>query len=70
MIRMSFIEWAKKELDLLNKDKDEMQSLMNRNLLEILKVFDKQGHSGFSASYLRRALNRLLDWKPLTPLTG
>ena len=67
---MSFIEWAKKELDLLNKDKDGMQALMNRNLLEILKVFDKQGHSGFSASYLRRALHRLLDWKPLTPLTG
>lgn len=67
---MDIIEWAKKELDLLNKDNDEMQALMNRNLLEILEVVSKQGHSGFSASYLRNALNRLLDWKPLTPLTG
>lgn len=67
---MNLLEWAKKELDLLNKDNDGMQKMMNKNILDILEVFCDQGHSGFSASYLTNILNRLMDWKPLSPLTG
>lgn len=44
--------------------------MMNKNILDILEVFCDQGHSGFSASYLINALTRLMDWKPLSPLTG
>lgn len=63
-------EWAQRELDLLNKDGDEMQALMNKNIMDILNLFSDQGHSGFSAGYLISALRRLMQWKPLLPLTG
>lgn len=66
----NLLEWAKKELDLLNKNGDGMQEMMNQNILDILKVFCEQGHTGFTASYLISALTRLMKWKPLTPLTG
>jgi len=66
----NIVDWAKKELDRLNKDGDEMQEHINNDILEIVQVFASQGHSKFSASYVLSILNRLLDWKPLTPLTG
>lgn len=50
--------------------KDAMQAMMCNNILELLEVFSKQGHSGFSAAYLRARLNLLMDFKPLAPLTG
>lgn len=67
---MEFVEWAKSELDRLVKDDDEMQKAINADILEIVEVFAKQGHSGFSGSYALSILTRLLDWKPITPLTG
>lgn len=47
-----------------------MQDLINKNILEIIEVFSNQGHSGFSAGYAISVLERLLRYKPLTPLTG
>lgn len=49
---------------------DEMQMLMNRQLQEMILVFTTHGHSGFSASYAISALEKLLRYKPLGPLTG
>lgn len=49
---------------------DEMQAMMNQNLRELVLVFGTQGHSGFSASYARHALGKLLAYEPLGPLTG
>lgn len=66
----NLMNWAKRELELLNKNEDEMQTLMNQNILEILEKFCDQGHSGFSASYLIAAVTRLMKWLPLSPLTG
>jgi hypothetical protein len=66
-------DWAKSELDrLITGDSDgaEMQRAITKNILEIVEVFSKQGHSGFSASYALNIIKRLLDWKPITPLTG
>ena len=53
------IEFAKWQLNkLLEKCKDEdsktMQNTMNNDVLELLKVFSEQGHSGFSASIATR----------------
>jgi len=70
--------WAKSELDRLivyceekeGKDGLEMQKTINKNILDIVKVFCMQGHSGTSASYLISKVTRLLDWKPITALTG
>lgn len=64
------IEWAKRELDLIPKDEDGMQDLINSQIIEVIEVFLSHGHSGFSASYAANIIKRLLDWKPLAPLTG
>lgn len=54
----------------MNEDTDPMQKEMVKCVLELLKVFDSQGHSGFSASYCLNLFNRLARWKPISPLTG
>ena len=65
------IEYAKSELDRIPKGEDDgMQEMMNNNILEILEKFADQGHSGFSASYAISVLERLMRWKPISPLTG
>lgn len=61
---------AHAERELLPPNGDEMQALMNQQLREMLLVFSTHGHSGFSASYARGALDKLLAYKPLRPLTG
>ena len=66
----NLVEWAKSELDRLVKDDDELQKAINKDILEIVEKFSEQGHSGFSASYTLSIIKRLLDWKPITPLTG
>lgn len=66
----NLVDWAKKELNRLGNDEDGMQEAINSDILEVVKVFSKQGHSGFSASCALGIIKRLLAWKPITPLTG
>lgn len=49
---------------------DPMGLQMAQCLRELVLVFGTQGHSGFSASYARQALDKLLKYEPLAPLTG
>lgn len=56
--------------ELPEPDGDRMQEAMNRGLLDLILVFSTQGHSGFSASYAVSALEKLLRFEPLRPLTG
>ncbi len=77
---MNTTNFAQNELDLLidqivQRDPEDemsihMQKKMNNNLIEIISLIEKQGHSGFSMGYLKNTLNKLLDNKPLSPLTG
>lgn len=67
---MSVVEFAKSELERLVENNDEMQIIMNNNIIEVLEVLSKQGHTGFSINYLMGTLNRLVDFKPISPLTG
>jgi hypothetical protein len=70
---MNLLDWARFELERLTNgvgENDEMQKVMNENILELLGVFSKQGHTGFSANYLIPILSRLMSYKPITPLTG
>ena len=62
------VEYAERELP--KAVDDEWQKLINKDILEILTVFSNQGHSGTSSAYVRARLDKLLDWKPLGPLTG
>ena len=64
------LDYAKRELDRIKKDEDGMQEAINNDILEIVKIFSEQGHSGFSAGYALSVLERLLRFKPITPLTG
>jgi hypothetical protein len=68
------IEHAKYELDLLLKNcEDEeglkMQKVINNDILEIIETFAKQGHSGMSANYAIRIIDKLLKYEPILPLT-
>lgn len=68
---MGLLSHAEHELKLLAGDKqDEMQDAMNKHILEMVKVFSEEGHSGFSAGYAVSVLEKLLRFEPLTPLTG
>lgn len=69
------VRFAEEELNVLLKGcKDEeavnTQKLINNQILDIVKMFSEQGHSGFSASYAISLLSKLLKYQPLTPLTG
>ncbi|GMO30544.1 MAG: hypothetical protein Pg6A_19610 [Termitinemataceae bacterium] len=69
------IEHCKRELQLLEKscvgaEAKRMQKLVTKNIMDVVKVFAKQEHSGFSAGYTINLLNRLLRWKPIGELRG
>lgn len=73
---MSLIEHAKRELaamgyiPLEQPQEDGPNKWIQQNLLELLEVFSKQGHSGSSASYCISAFQKLASFEPLEPLTG
>lgn len=73
---MRLIEHAKREfkhagwMDENGNYEDEMQEAICNDILEILQVLSKQGHSGSSMCYLLPRLNTLVNFKPLTTLTG
>lgn len=73
---MSLIKHAKEEfraagwMDENGKFNDEMQELVCNHLLELLEVFSAAGHSGFSGNYALGLFNKLVDFKPIAPITG
>lgn len=69
---MTLYEHAVKELEVMGMihSEDDMNSAMSENVLELIKVFAGQGHSGFSASYCIDLFSKLASYKPLAPLTG
>jgi hypothetical protein len=70
---MSLIEYAKRELDAIGMTEDssdEMNVMMRKHILHMVKEFADEDHSGMSASYALSILKSLLAYQPLTPLTG
>ena len=66
-------EYGRKELERIGyfKRKDDPYNDWAANaILELLEVFDNQGHSGFTAPYVIGTFEKLAMFKPLTPLTG
>ena len=43
---------------------------MQENIFELLEVFEKQNHSGYSAPHTIKLFSLLASYKPLVPLTG
>lgn len=67
------VKFARSELALLGLTPDAPDGpdrWMAENVLELVTVFARQGHSGASARYCQGMLTRLLRFEPLTPLTG
>ena len=68
----NLVEFARKELEmagLFDSDSDYGGDI-GKTVMELIEVFDKQGHSGMSASLCVSILYKLLLYTPLTPLTG
>lgn len=66
----NLVKHAKKELKLaglLDKDSD-YNGMLGEAVLELVKVFSKQGHSGFSANWTLDVFNKVASYKPLTPI--
>lgn len=73
----NLIEYAKEEFvraGWLDKETgkylDEMQESICENVLELLNRTKDQGHSGTSINYMLNLFNRLVQYRPLVPLTG
>lgn len=70
---MSNIEdFARNELQragLFDKDSD-YGGMMGDAVMKLIKVFDEEGHSGFSAGMAISIFEKIARFQPLTPLTG
>lgn len=49
---------------------DEMQEAICKHILELVKVFSDEGHSGTTAPYTVDLFKKLAMYEPITPLTG
>lgn len=66
----NLVKHAKKELELaglFDKDSD-YDGMLGMAVLELVKVFAKQGHSGFSANWTLEVFDKVARFKPLTPI--
>jgi hypothetical protein len=69
----NILSHAKMELDrigMTEDSEDEMNVQMRKHILHMMNEFAEEGHSGFSASYAISILTRLMNFKPLSPLSG
>ena len=65
---LEFAKWQLNKLTDKCKDEDSkiMQNMINNDVLELLKVFLEQGHSGFSAPIATRLFYKLANYKLVT----
>jgi hypothetical protein len=66
--KSGLVLFAEQELARIPKDDDGMQEHINRHILDMVKVFCEEKHSGFTASYTVNILERLLRYLPLSPI--
>ena len=70
---MGIIDHAKREFLKLGykpieECEDDPNKWIQESVLELLEVFSKQGHSGFSAPYAIRYFEKLANQEPLAPI--
>lgn len=75
--KSNFETWAEKEVKLAIAAERKASgvekgwdygSACYKSALRALKSLNQDGHSGFSIQMTKSILNRLIDWKPLTPV--
>lgn len=67
----NLVEHAERELKaagLLSKDSD-YDGMVGKAVLDLVKVFSEQGHSGGSASYVLYVFSQVANYQALTELT-
>lgn len=69
---MSLQEHAKRELELagLFKKDSDYDGMLAESVMQLIKVFSKQGHSGGSASLVIQLFKDLANYKTISPITG
>ena len=67
---LSYAEDELNRIGMTEDSPDEMNVEMRKHILHMVQEFSKEGHSGFSGRYALNILTKLLDFKPITPLTG
>ena len=68
---MNLTEWAENEVNIVKSDPntDRYSASCVDSALKAFKCLMEDGHSGLSISVTKNILNRLIDGKPLTPIT-
>lgn len=66
----ALVTHAQREFESSYQSGDKMNIMMADHLIDMVRVFSAEGHSGFSAGYATSALGALLRYEPLGPLTG
>lgn len=54
----------------LDSEDSDYEGMIGKAVLELMKVYAKQGHSGFSAQWTRELFNKLANYETLTPITS
>jgi hypothetical protein len=66
----NLIKHAEREFEVLGWEDAPINNEMKKNIMELLEVFSKQGHSGFSANYCLGLFGILARFEPIGPITG
>lgn len=71
ILRENLVQHAERELKLAGLDDPESDygGLLYKAVIELIKKFSKQGHSGYSAGMVRQLFNKLSNYETLTPVT-
>ena len=67
----NLFEHAKRELQsagLFDKSGDFYEGLTGKAVMELIEVFEKQGHSGMSAPRVIKIFSIVANMKPLNPI--
>ena len=67
---LSYAEDELNRIGMTEDSPDEMNVEMRKHIVHMVKEFSDEGHTGFSGRYALNILTKLLEFKPLTPLTG
>lgn len=69
---MNSLDHAKLELQTAGFfDKDSFyEGMIGEAVMQLMEVFDKQGHSGHSAPIVANLFHKLANYEPLLPITG
>lgn len=72
-LESNLVNHARIELERIkafDEEGDFYGGMTGNAVLELVKVFARQGHSGMSAPLVRQLFDKVADFKPLSPITG